>query len=104
MQRQKLIENEVLAWKQHSNLEHAKRTSLEMESISIEVMRQLERNTQNINGINSKVIGMNTEIDHSHSIMSRITKKENRNKVILAMFSLILFIMFIVFIYYKFFN
>ena len=80
MQRQKLIENEELAWKQHSSLEQAKRTSLEMENISMEVMRQLDKNTQNMKGIDNKITGMNKELDQSSTIMSRIMKKENRNK------------------------
>ena len=93
-QMQKLIEKEELAWKQHSNLEHAKRASIEMENISIEVLRNLDHNTQNMKGINSKVSDLTTELDYSSSIMGRILKKENRNKVIIAVFSIVLFILF----------
>ena len=73
-----------------------------MENISIEVMRNLEHNTNNMKGINSKVGDMNVELDHSQSIMTRILKKENRNKVVIAIFSILLFIVFGIILYFKF--
>jgi hypothetical protein len=102
LQRQKLIENEDLAWKQHSSLENAKRKTLEMENVSIEVMRQLDINNNSLRGINSRVVDLNAELDGSKSIMGRIMKKENRNKVLIIGFSFILLVVFLIILYLKF--
>jgi hypothetical protein len=102
LQRQKLIENEDLAWKQHNSLENAKRKTLEMENVSIEVMRQLDINNNSLRGINSRVVDLNTELDGSKSIMGRIMKKENRNKVVIIGFSFILLVVLLIILYLKF--
>ena len=99
--KQKLIETEAMAWKQNSNIENAKRIAIEMEHMSIGIMSGLEDNNQKLKGTNNKVTGLNDELDNSNGIMTRILKKENRNKLVIAGFSVILFIAFIVIIYLR---
>ena len=90
-----------MAWKQTSKIEAATRIALEMEHVSIGIMSGLEQNNQKLKGTNNKVTGLNDELDNSNGIMTRILKKENRNKLIIAGFSAVLFIAFIVIIYFK---
>jgi hypothetical protein len=100
-QKQKLIENEDIAIKQSNNIENAKRIAIEMEHVSIGIMSGLHENNQKLTGVNSKVSTLNSELNMSSGIMTRILKKENRNKLIIAGFSLALIIAFIFIIYYK---
>ena len=100
-QKQKLIENEVLAIKQNNNIEKAKRMAIEMEHVSIGIMGGLHENNQKLTGVNAKVGDLNGELDNSNGIMTRILKKENRNKLVIAGFSIALILAFIIIIYFK---
>lgn len=99
--KQKLIENEVLALKQSSNLEKAKMVAIDMEHVSIGIMNGLHENNQKLSGVNKKVSTLNSELDNSSGIMGRILKKENRNKLIIVGFSLLLALVFLIIIYSK---
>ena len=101
LQKQKLIENEDYVWKQSTNLSKAKMSTLNLENVSIEVMKQLDTNNNNLRGINSRVLDLNGELDNSQSIMGRIMKKENRNKLLIVIFSILLLGVFCFVIYLK---
>ena len=101
LQKQKLIENEDYVWKQSTNLSKAKMSTLNLENVSIEVMKQLDTNNNNLRGINSRVLDLNGELDNSQSIMRRIMKKENRNKLLIVIFSILLLGVFCFVIYLK---
>ena len=73
-----------------------------MEGVSKEDMRDLERQTGQLKNINNKVHELNDELDHSNSIMSRIMKKENRNKVMIGVFSIAILLIFGLIMYFKF--
>ena len=98
-QKSKLIENEALAYKQQQSLEQAKRVAIEIEHNSIGIMNNLERNNEIIRGVNSRVVGLNDNLDNSNSIMGRILKKENRNKLVIAGFSVLVLTVFSVILY-----
>jgi hypothetical protein len=100
-QKQKLIENEDLVVKQSNNIENAKRIAIEMEHVSIGIMSGLHENNQKLTGVNTKVGTLNSELNMSNGIMTRILKKENRNKLIIGGFSVALILAFIFIIYYK---
>lgn len=99
-QQPKLIENEELAWKQGEKLENAKRAVIEMEGVSLGVMRDLDRQTGQLRNINSKVGDMNQELDFSKSILGRIMKRENRNKIIIGVVVVIIGLIFILILYF----
>lgn len=73
-----------MTWNQHEKLEKAKRTTIEMEGISLEVMKQLEHQTGQMKGIGGKVNDMNQNIDESNSLLKRMMKRQNRNKTIVV--------------------
>jgi len=75
IQKQKLIENESLAWKQNHKIENAKMQVIEMEHSSIKIMEGLEQNNNSLKGINCKVNGLNDQLEDSNSIMGRMLKK-----------------------------
>jgi predicted RND superfamily exporter protein len=97
----KLIENEHLAYTQGEKLEGAKRSALEMQDVSHGIMRDLNKQTGQLRDIHGKLGDMNQEIDESGSIMQRIMKRENRNKVIIAIFTIIVIFIFMLIIYFK---
>lgn len=98
-QKTKLIENEALAYKQQQSIEQAKRVAIDIEHHSIGIMNDLDRNNQMLKGVNEKVYHLNKNLDNSNSIMTRILKKENRNKLIIAGFSVLVFTIFSVILY-----
>lgn len=98
-QKTKLIENEALAYKQQQSLEHAKRVAIDIEHQSIGIMNDLDRNNQMLKGVNEKVYHLNKNLDNSNSIMTRILKKENRNKLIIAGFSILILTIFSIILY-----
>jgi hypothetical protein len=103
-QREKLINNEDVAWKSYDKLEQAKRSAIEMENISIDINRELHGHTEKIKNINSKVTDMNGELVSSNYLLTKMMRRENRNKLIIALISILLIICFIGIIYFKFFT
>jgi predicted RND superfamily exporter protein len=103
-QKEKLINNEEMAWSQYEKLEKAKRTSYEMESISIETAKELNGHTEKIKRVKDKLSDINGEIYASNSIIGRMLKLEYRNKIVLLMFSAAFILIFLAIIYFKFFG
>jgi hypothetical protein len=91
-QKHKLIENEEMAWYQSSKLEQAKRSAFEIEKVSLDVMNDLHGQSNQMKGINVKISDMNENIDKSDSLLSKMLKRENRNKLLLYGIGLILLI------------
>lgn len=100
-QKEKLIKNEELAWNQYEKLEKAKRTSYEMENISIEVAKELKGHTEIIKTAKDKLIEINGEINSSNSLISRMLRREYRNKIVLLMFCFAFLLIFLAIVYYK---
>jgi hypothetical protein len=98
-QKSKLIENEALAYKQQQSLEQAKRVALDIEHQSIGIMNNLEHNNEMLKGVNQKVYNLNNNLDNSNSLMTRILKRENRNKLIIVSFSIVVLMIFSVILY-----
>ena len=100
-QRQRLIDNEEMAWQQHQNLENAKRTVIQSEKISFDIMLNLDNQGNQLRGIRDNVFLMNDTVDHSDSLLNKMLKRAYRNKVIIFGFTALLVILFIIIIYFK---
>jgi len=103
-QKEKLINNEEMAWSQFDKLEKAKRSSYEMESLSIEVAKELHGQTEKIKGVKGKLNEINGEISSSNSLISRMLRREYRNKIVLMMFMIAFILIFLAIAYMKFFS
>jgi len=99
-QREKLI-NDELAWNQLEKIQGAKRATIEMEHISLEVSKELYSQSEKMSGISDKLKNMNGEIDSSNSLIRRMMRRENRNKAIIAIFSIFLIFLFLTILYFK---
>lgn len=103
-QREKLIDNDEIAWNSYSKLEKVKRTTIEMENISIEVSRELNNQTDKLKGISSKVNEINRDISTSTGLINKMMNFQRRNKVIILLFSLFLILTFVGIMCFKFFS
>ena len=82
-QKQKFIENEIILYNSSNKLEKAKREALEMEGISLDINKQLNNQTEQLKGVNSKVNHLNTEIDESNDLLTKMKNRSYRNKMII---------------------
>ncbi len=87
--------NSLIASNSDDKLQRAKRSALEIENMSKNVMVDLEGQTQKLNSTNSKLSMMNGSLDNSSSIMTRMMNRENRNKALVGVFSVTLATFFI---------
>jgi hypothetical protein len=103
-QREKLINNEEIAWNSFEKLQRAKRETIEMESISIDICKDIHSQTEKMKGIGDKVGDINKDLTASQSLISRMLRRHYRNKAVIAFFSIGLFMTFLVIIYFKMFS
>ena len=89
-QKRKLIDNEEMAYRQHEKLEKGKRMTYEMEKISIDVAGSLNQQNKKMNNIRDNVFQMNSDVDHSNSLLTSMSNRQNRNKRIIIISAVIL--------------
>ena len=80
-QKHKLIENEESVYNQNTKIEQAKRSAIEIEGMSLDVMRQLHQQSNQMKDINSQVVKINTGIDDSTVILNKMNYSQNRKKL-----------------------
>jgi len=64
-------------------------------------MTDLEDQTGKLQNINRNVVDISEELHHSGSIMRRILRRENRNKLLLGLFGIMILIIFIIILFVK---
>jgi hypothetical protein len=95
LQSQQLLKKEEIAGKSNQKLEQVKRSAIEMENLSKNVMVDLESQTQKLNGTHSKLVSLNGSLETSSSILNKIINRENRSKALIGIFSVTLITFFI---------
>ena len=96
-QKMNLLENE-----QNDSMEEIKRKTYEIENTGKNIMTNLNTQNDQMRSVRDNIKGLNGEIDESNGIISRMLRRENRNKLIIIIFSVILVIIFILIVMYKF--
>lgn len=96
-QKMNLLENE-----QNDSIEEIKRKTYDIENTGKNIMTNLNTQNDQIRSVRDNIKGLNGEIDESNGIISRMLRRENRNKLIIIIFSVILVIIFILIIMFKF--
>jgi predicted RND superfamily exporter protein len=99
-QREKLI-NEEVAMEQMNKIDCVKRTTIEMEHISLEICKDLNRQTETMKGVQTKLTDVNKELQGSNSLISRMMRREHRNRAIITIFSVGFVMTFLVILYFK---
>jgi hypothetical protein len=100
-QREKLINNEEVVWNQFEKLEKAKRSTIELENVSIAIARDLNSQTEKMKDIGGKVNDMNRELTMSTGLISKMMRLQRRNKLIIGIFSLGMIMTFLVILFVK---
>lgn len=104
-QRESLISSQQeVAWNSFEKLQKVKRQTIELENVSIEIGRDLNKLSDKIKTVGSKVDDMNMHLITSNSLISRMIRRENRNKAVLLIFSVGLIMTFVFIIYMKLFS
>ena len=96
-QKMNLLENE-----QNDSIEEIKRKTYDIENTGKNIMTNLNTQNDQMRTVRDNIKGLNGEIDESNGIISRMLRRENRNKLIIIIFSVILVIIFILIVMYKF--
>lgn len=96
-QKMNLLENE-----QNDSIEEIKRKTYDIENTGKNIMTNLNTQNDQMRSVRDNIKGLNGEIDESNGIISRMLRRENRNKLIIIIFSVILVIIFILIIMFKF--
>ena len=93
-----ILTNTTNTHQQHilsNKLEASKITMLEIENSSNNIAKELNAHNEKMLNINSNVVNMNSELDFSGSIITRMTSRENRSKLMLSLFSIGMILMFV---------
>ncbi len=77
-QKEKLIDHE---WNANQNLEHGKRKAYEAEKMSYDIMLNMDQQSNQIKAVRENLFKINYQMDENESIIDRMTKRENRNKL-----------------------
>jgi hypothetical protein len=101
LQKQRLIDNEEQAWEQHDALEDVKRKTRQIEGLSIEVMRDLEKQTGKMKSVDGKLEAAGQQLEESNNIITRMMRRENRNKTVIAVVGGLSIFAFLLIIYSK---
>ena len=96
-QKMNLLENE-----QNDSIEEIKRKTYDIENTGKNIMTNLNTQNDQMRSVRDNIKGLNGEIDESNGIISRMLRREDRNKLIIIIFSVILVIIFILIVMYKF--
>ena len=96
-QKMNLLENE-----QNDSIEEIKRKTYDIENTGKNIMTNLNTQNDQMRSVRDNIKVLNGEIDESNGIVSRMLRRENRNKLIIIAFTIILAILFILIVMYKF--
>ena len=99
MANQTLLEQEKLLYVSSDKLQRVRRSAMEIENISKNIMVDLEGQTQQMNSTKNKISIINSTIDSSTSLINKIMNREHRNKAIVGLFSLTLVALFVMILY-----
>ena len=81
-----------IPYKSFKKLQLATRSTIEMENMTGNILGNLNNQTNQMKGVTSKLGFMNDDIDTSSGILTKMIGRENRDKRIIILFGLFLFL------------
>jgi len=84
-----------------NKLQQATRSTIEMENMSGNILGDLNNQTSQMKGVSSKIGLMNNDIDSSNNILNKMFSRQSRDKKIIILFGLLLFLIFFGTLSYK---
>ena len=85
-------------------LQLATRTSIEMESMTGNILGDLNNQSNQMKGVNTKIGMMNEDLDSSTGVLMKMIGRGNRDKKIIILFGLLLFVIIVGLLLYKIIN
>ena len=93
-----------IPYKSFKKLQLATRSTIEMENMTGNILGNLNNQTNQMKGVTSKLGFMNDDIDTSSGILTKMIGRENRDKRIIILFGLFLFLCIAGLLIYKLIN
>ena len=90
-----------IPYKSFKKLQLATRSTIEMESMTGNILGDLNNQSNQMKGVTNKIGLMNNDIDYSSGILTKMLGRENRDKRIIILIGLFFFICIIALIIYK---
>ena len=84
-----------------NKLQQATRSTMEMENMSGNILGDLNNHSNQMKSVSSKIGFINEDIDSSNSILNKMFSRQNRDKRIIIILGLILFLTFLGTLTYK---
>ena len=84
-----------------NKLQQATRSTMEMENMSGNILGDLNNQSNQMKSVSSKIGFINEDIDSSNSILNKMFSRQNRDKRIIIILGLILFLTFLGTLTYK---
>ena len=84
-----------------NKLQQATRSTIEMENMSGNILGDLNNQSSQMKNVSSKIGLINDDIDSSNNILNKMFSRQSRDKKIIIIFGLILFIIFLGTLTYK---
>ena len=93
-----------IPYKSFKKLQIATRSTIEMEDMTGNILGNLNNQTNQMKGVNSKIGLMNSDIDSSSGILTKMIGRSNRDKTIIIVVGFILSLCIIILLIYKLIN
>ena len=90
-----------IPYKSFKKLQLATRSTIEMEDMTGNILGDLNNQSDKMKGVNSKIGLMNKDLDSSTGVVMKMIGRGNRDKKIIILFGLLLFIIILGVIIYK---
>ena len=103
-QKMSLIDNEGGLYGAHNALDEMEREAYRIEDMGNNMKYQFELQGDQMKNIRENIFDINQHITNSNKLISKMLKRENRNKCILIVFSVVGFFILFIILYYKFFK
>ena len=84
-----------------NKLQQATRSTIEMENMSGNILGDLNNQSSQMKNVSSKIGLINDDIDSSNNILNKMFSRQSRDKKIIIIFGMILFLIFIGTLTYK---
>ena len=82
--------SESLSFNSFHKLQLATRSTIEMENMSGNILGNLNSQTTQMKGVNSKIGNINVDIDSSNNILNKMFNRQNKDKKMIIIFAVIL--------------
>ena len=85
----------------YHKIQEATRSTIEMENMSGNILTDLNGQSEKMKGVNSKIGGMNTDLNESNNLLGNILSRENNDIRIIILTGGVLSIIIVIFLIYK---